>query len=317
MAGAIRAAAAVLLMSALWLGGDAVRAQTAWQPPAPLAQVPLWPEGAAIARPEVTGPEMAAPVEHPRPGREWTYIRNVTRPTMTIYPPKGHNSGAAVMVFPGGGYEVLAIDLEGSEICDWLTGRGITCVLVKYRVPWGGPHYVRACDCHQVPAVPMALQDAQRAIRLVRARAAALGVDPHRIGVIGFSAGGHLVADVSNAAPAYAAVDSADAQSPVPNFAIALYPGHLWLGKEFALNPAVKPTAATPPTFLLQAEDDAVDDVRHSLVYYLALKDAGVPVEMHLFAHGGHAFGLRAKGEPVGEWPGLVEKWMRGIGVWE
>jgi acetyl esterase/lipase len=275
-----------------------------WQPAAPLTQVPLWPEGLAIAKPPVTGPENV---------HDGT-IENVTRPTMTLYPAKGENTGATVVVFPGGGFRVLAIDIEGTEICDWLTGKGITCVLLKYRVPTTGPQWDGSCNCRREPTVHMALQDAQRAIALLRQQAVALHIDPHKIGVIGFSAGGHMVADVSNAAKlSYRAVDAADKEDVRPDFAIALYPGHLWEGKGLVLNPTVHVTAKTPPTFILQAEDDPVDNVRHSLTYYLALKNAGVPVEMHLYARGGHAFGLRHPDWPIGVWPSLAETWMRSI----
>jgi acetyl esterase/lipase len=133
------------------------------------------------------------------------------------------------VAFPGGGYRVLAIDLEGTEVCDWLVGQGITCVLLKYRVPCYGPYWAEECDCQRIPEVPMALQNAQRAIALLRAQANGLGIDPHRVGVIGFSARGRMVADISNApARSYDAVDADDQQATRPDFALALYPGHLW-----------------------------------------------------------------------------------------
>jgi acetyl esterase/lipase len=233
---------------------------------------------------------------------------------MTVYSPKGKNTGAAVVVFPGGGYEILAIDLEGTEVCDWLTSKGITCVLLKYRVPaprsspnWGA-----------FPQSPMALEDAQRTVGLVRFRAAEWHIDPHKIGVLGFSAGGHLVAAMSThfEQRLYPAQDAADKESCRPDFAVAIYPGHLSLDdKNLELNPAVPVTRQTPPTFLLQNEDDDVDGVNQSLVYYIALKNAGVPVEMHLYAQGGHAFGLRRTKFPVTRWPQLVETWLGTIGM--
>jgi acetyl esterase/lipase len=252
-------------------------------------------------------------------------VENVTRPTMTIYPPQGPSNGAAVMVFPGGGYNVVAIDLEGTEVCDWLTSRGITCVLLKYRVPGGGPNWNEACNCRRIPSVPMALQDAQRAISLLRQRATSLGVDPHKIGVVGFSAGGHLIAAVSNARErAYARVDTADDLNSVPDFAMALYPGHLWANADDAehappgdltLAADIHVSAHTPPTFIVMAEDDHVDGVRMALAYYMALRAVDAPVEMHLYAHGGHAFGLRRTDQSITEWPALAERWMRMIGV--
>ena len=315
-------AALVYILTALVCG--AACAET-WQPDGGLQQIPLWPETLQIERPAVTGPETAHPVARAVGGRGWGYIENVTRPTMTIYPPKGANTHAAVMVFPGGGYNILAIDLEGTEACDWLTARGVTCVLLKYRVPGGGPNWNNACNCRQIPRVPMALQDAQRAMGLVRQRAASIGVDPHKIGVLGFSAGGHLVAAVSNTpARAYPRVDAADDLSSVPDFAMALYPGHLWANADqpehappgdLTLASDIHVSAHTPPTFIVMAEDDQVDGVRMALAYYVALRAVDAPVEMHLYAHGGHAFGLRHTDQAITEWPTLAERWMRGLGV--
>jgi len=240
----------------------------------------------------------------------WIAECNVSLPTMTVYSPKRTNTGVAVIVFPGGGYQCLAMDLEGTEICDWLTSRGITAVLLKYRVPVKrvGPY----------GESPPALEDAQRTVGLVRFDAAELHINPHKIGVIGFSAGGHVVAALSTHFDkrSYPAVDAADKESCRPDFAIACYPGHLWNDDEgFKLNPNVPVTTDTPPTFLLQAEDDHVDGVEQSLVYYIGLKNAGVPVEMHLYAQGGHAFGLRRTKFPITEWPQLVEKWLGTIGM--
>ncbi len=247
-------------------------------------------------------------------GKPVIVVKNVSRPTMTIYAPTGKNTGAAVVVFPGGGYEILAIDLEGTEVCDWLTAKGITCVLLKYRVPAprSAPHW------GAYPQSPIALEDAQRTVGLVRFHAAEWHIDPHKIGVLGFSAGGHLVAAVSThfELRLYPSVDAADKVSCRPDFAIALYPGHLWIdGKKFELNPNVPVTRQTPPTFLLQNEDDHVDNINDSLVYYIALKNAGVPVEMHNYAQGGHAFGLRRTNLPVTAWPQLVETWLAAIKI--
>jgi len=233
---------------------------------------------------------------------------------MTVYRPTGKNTGAAVVVFPGGGYEILAIDLEGSEVCDWLTSRGVTCVLLKYRVPAprSAPHW------GAYPQSPIALEDAQRTVGLLRFHAKEYQIDPHKIGVLGFSAGGHLVAAISThfEKRLYLAVDTADKESCRPDFAVSIYPGHLWIdNKKFELNPNVPVTRQTPPTFLLQDEDDDVDNVNDSLVYYIALKKAGVPVEMHLYAHGGHAFGLRRTKFPVTKWPELFETWLGTIGM--
>jgi acetyl esterase/lipase len=308
------AAAVVALVAPTAASGDAMGK---WQPPAGMSQIPLWPAGLAIAEPEITGPE-SVKTGGAIAGRPVTSIANVARPTMTIYPAKGRNTGAAVMVYPGGGYQILAIDLEGTEVCDWITARGIACVVVKYRVPqtwWpkdGGPQ--------RAPKVQMALQDAERAISLLRQRAKALGIDSHKIGVLGFSAGGHLVTAISNATVRnYAPVDAADRESVRPDFAVALYPGHLWRGERggrgMELYPFDTISRDAPPTFIVQAQDDPTDDVRNSITYFLALRTAKVPVEMHIYAKGGHAFGLRPAPAPITRWPALVERWLRTIGM--
>jgi acetyl esterase/lipase len=236
-----------------------------------------------------------------------------------VYSPKAANTGAAIVVFPGGGYKGLAIDLEGTEVCDWLVSKGITCVVLKYRVPDSGPHHDDACNCRKDAIAPMALEDAQRTLGLVRVHASEWHVDPHKVGVLGFSAGGHLVADVSTHwnKRLYPAIDEADKESCRPDFAVAIYPGHMLekTTKKFELNPTLPVSDKTPPTFLLQAVTDPVDPVENSLVYYIALKKAGVPVELHLFGKGGHAFGLRSTAEPITHWPTLVEAWLATIGM--
>jgi acetyl esterase/lipase len=305
-----------------------------WQPSPGHKQVPIWPGQAPDAQP-VAGPEV---VETSSLGAG---VSNVSQPTMTVYSPQGKNTGAAVVVFPGGGYWGLAIDLEGTEVCDWLTPKGITCVLLKYRVPpeKGYPKSAPYPKSGPYPESPMALEDAQRTVGLLHFHAAEWHIDPHKIGVLGFSAGGHLSAAMSThfAKRLYPAVDAADKEGCRPDFAVVLYPGHLSLGaalwdakqgpKKFvvphppnadthvSLNPDLHVTSQTPPTFLLQAEDDHVDSVDDSLAYYIALKKAGVPVEMHLYAQGGHAFGLRRTKFPITGWPQLVEAWLKTIGM--
>jgi acetyl esterase/lipase len=298
-----------LLMLALCVAFvfSGMSAQTpAWQPSPGHTQVPIWPD---IPPDAEFGPP--ANTEVTEPGE----VDNVSRPTMTVYYPKGKNTGAAVVVFPGGGYWVLYMDLEGTEVCDWLTSKGITCVLLKYRVP--GEHLSPRSGAY--PKSPMALEDAQRTIGLVRLHAAEWHIDSHKIGVLGTSAGGHLVAAISTnfAKRLYPAVDAADKESCRPDFGVALYPGHMLenTSKDFELNPYIPVTKQTPPTFLLQAEDDPIDTVKNSLVYYAALRKAGVPVEMHLYAHGGHGFGLRRTKFPITGWPQLVETWLETIGM--
>jgi acetyl esterase/lipase len=311
-----RAGTSLLTLVALAAGEPGwAAAQAAWQPSPGHVQLPIWPGTVPDAQP-VKGPEMSATVVDSTGasrlvgGKPWVYVDRVSQPTMTVYPAAGRNTGAAVVVFPGGGYNILAIDLEGTEACDWLTSRGITCVLLKYRVPCvkSGPYR----DCRT------ALEDAQRTVGLVRHQAARWHIDPHRIGVLGFSAGGHMVAAVSTHFDKrlYRPVDAADTTSCRPDFAIALYPGHLAVPeRSFALNPDIRITSRTPPTFLLQAENDPVDPVENSLVYHAALRKAGIPAELHLYVKGGHAFGLRRTSLPITGWPRLVEEWLATIGM--
>jgi acetyl esterase/lipase len=290
-----------------------------WESPPGHPQVAIWPGAIPDATPASAAPESVGPAENLVGGKPWLAVYRVARPTMSVYPARGTNTGAAVVVFPGGGYKILAIDLEGTEICEWFADHGITAVLLKYRVPDSGPHWDPDCKCHRDPPAPTALEDAQRTLGLVRQHAAQWHVDPHKVGVAGFSAGGHLVADVSTHwnRRAYAPVDAADTLSCRPDFAVALYPGHMreHTSREYQLNPTLPVTSRTPPTLLVQSVEDPVDPVENSVVYYLALKKAGVPVEIHLYAHGGHAFGLRPTPAAITRWPELVMTWLATIGV--
>ncbi len=296
-----------------------LNAQTnVWQPSSGHTQIPLWTKNVPDAQPMV-GSEFMRQRENLVANKPWTSVERVSLPTMTIYSPNGKNTGAAVVVFPGGGYQCLAIDLEGSEICEWLASAGITGILLKYRVPHSGPYWDPQCNCHKDPIAPMALEDAQRTLGLVRFHAREWHIDPHKIGVIGFSAGGHLVADISThfKKRVYPIIDSVDYTSCRPDFGMAIYPGHMLekTTNEFDLNPTVPVSKDTPPMFLLQAVDDPVDAVQNSLVYFIALKKAGVPVEYHLYANGGHAFGLRKTNLPITNWPQLAETWLKTIGI--
>lgn len=304
----------------LLAAGVSARAETmGWQPSAGHAQIPIWPGPAPDAQ-SVPGPETVTVSSELLAGTPVSSVTNVTRPTLTLYAPEGKNARAAVVVIPGGGFQILAIDLEGTEVCDWLTVKGIACVLLKYRVP--SEPYVWQCDCrpHNLSISVPSLQDVQRTMRLVRFNAAQWHIDPRKVGVLGFSAGGYLVAEASThfKARLYAPVDAADRESSRPDFAIAIYPGHLAMAENsIALNPNIKShiTAQTPPTFILQNEDDAVDRIEDALSYYMGLKAAKVPVELHAYAQGGHAFGLRPSKLPVSGWPQLVEKWLGTIGI--
>jgi acetyl esterase/lipase len=252
-------------------------------------------------------------------------VANVSKPTITIYSPKKKNTGAAVIVFPGGGYNKLAIELEGSEICQWLASIGVTGILLKYRVPASGPHHDDDCDCEKDPIKPLALQDAQRAMGLVRFRAREWNINPNKIGVMGFSAGGHLVADVSTnyRKRAYAVMDEIDRVSCKPDFGITMYPGHMSFHttKPYELNSTLPVDSATPPMFILQAGNDPVDTIQNSLVYYISLRKAGVPAEYHVYAEGGHAFGLNKSALkipgweklPIADWENLVVRWLQTI----
>ena len=278
--------------------------------------MPIWPATAPVGQP-VPAAETTAAGGSLVAGRPWLQVRNVAQPTLTVYSPKGKNTGVAVVVLPGGGYQILAIDLEGTEVCDWLTSRGITCVLLKYRVPNSGPSWDQFCGCDLNTRSSMPLEDVQRTVGLVRFHAAEWHIDPRKIGVLGFSAGGHLVAAVSTHVDrrVYAPVDAADQESCRPDFAVALYPGHLFDQSTRQLNADIHVSRSTPPTFLLHAENDQVDGVSNSLIYYTALKNAGVPTELHLYAEGGHAFGLRRTTFPITAWPRLVETWLHTIGM--
>lgn len=279
-----------------------------WQPAPGHVTMNLWPHGApGAAANSAAEVDTTTAKDDLIAGKPLIRLGNVSTPTLTIYAPRGTNTGAAVVVFPGGGYHILAIDLEGTEVCEWLNSVGTTCVLVKYRVPDSGPY----------PKSSAALQDAQRALGIVRSHASEWHIDPHRIGVLGFSAGAHLAAALSTHFEhrLYDPNDSADQISCRPDFAVIVYPGYLALAEQnFAPNPDIHVTGQTPPTFIVQAEDDPVH-VENSIVYFQALKNAKVPAEMHLYAQGGHGYGLRRTELPVTAWPKLVETWLQTIQV--
>jgi acetyl esterase/lipase len=272
--------------------------------------LPLWP-GRAPDETVVLPAEgyLHQPGDKPIAGRPVEILANVSDPTLTIYRPDPEkDTGAAVLVCPGGGYYILALDLEGTEVCAWLNSIGVTGVLLKYRVPrreGRAPH-----------AAP--LQDAQRALGLVRSRAREFGLDPQRLGVLGFSAGGHLSAILSNQPDTrtYPRVDAADDTSCRPDFCLLIYPGYLNTpGHGDRLAPEFNPlSASVPPTFLTMAQDDDIG-VENVLTYYLALKKARVPAELHVYAHGGHGYGLRRTEDAVTTWPDRAGVWLKSIGM--
>ena len=268
--------------------------------------IQLFPKGAPGEQTKLI--EKALPEGGKVGGASVLRLSGVSDPTITIYPASDEvATGAAMVVCPGGGYEILAYDLEGDEICQWLNEIGVTAVLLKYRVPRR-----TGLEKHTAP-----LQDVQRAISLVRSKAEELNLDPQRIGVMGVYAGAHLAAMASTSYDkrTYPEVDAADKVSCKPDFCLLVYPAYLD-GPNFTIAPELKVTAQTPPTMLVQTEDDK-SYINSSLFYYYALKEAGVPATMHLYSKGGHGYGLRDTGNAVNEWPYRAEEWFMELGVIE
>ena len=289
----------ILLMASLLPSGRAAA-------PEP---VPLWPDRAP-GETTTLPPEgdTTKPTDNLIAGRPLVRLGHVSNPTLTFYPADpAKNTGATVLVFPGGGYNILALDLEGTEVCAWLNSIGVNAALIKYRVP----------RRTEVPYQTPPLQDAQRAIGLVRQRAGELHLDPQRIGVLGFSAGGHLAANLSNnyTERVYPAVDAADQVSCRPDFCILIYPAYLTVkDQDNAPAPELSVSAAkTPPTFIVVAEDDR-SWAEVGLFYYVALKRANVPAELHAYPNGGHGFGLRPTASLSSTWPDRAADWMRAAG---
>ena len=282
----------LILCGSNWLRGQSV-------------VIPLWPNGVPGARTDL-GPEAdtTTPKDNQPGGRRVIRLSNITSPTLTVYRPSpDKDTGAAVLVFPGGGYRILAFDLEGTEVCDWLTSIGITAVLVKYRVP----------ESVGVPRYKAPLQDAQRALGVVRSHATDWKIDPQRIGEIGFSAGGHLSATLLQhfSERTYPRVDDADDLPCRPSFAMLVYPAYLSIGdKGQEIAPEVAPAPDTPPLFIVQAEDDHAF-IQGTLLYYRSLVAGKIPAELHIYETGGHGYGLRPTSAPVTHWPQLAEAWLR------
>jgi len=240
-------------------------------------------------------------------GKSVARIGNVSTPTLTIYRPSpDKDTGAAVVICPGGGHHILAYDLEGTEVAEWLNSIGVTAVLLKYRVPFRDPERRWGA----------AVQDAQRAVCVVRSHAADWKLDPDRIGVLGFSAGGQTaaLAALFGEERQYEAADAADKASPRPNFAVLVYTGGLLKKDSRELVPEAKVTGGAPPMFLAHAQDDPVP-AANSLLLALALKEAGVPAELHLYAKGGHGFGLRPTADPCTQWPARCAEWLESQGL--
>ncbi len=239
-------------------------------------------------------------------------LTNVSKPTITVFSPsKVKNTGAAVLICPGGGYNILAWDLEGEEVAKWLNSLGVTGIVLKYRVPR------RPEDAKNEPP-PGPLQDAQRAMSLIRGKAKEFGIDPHRLGILGFSAGGHLAATTALQFDkrSYPAIDELDQVSSRPDFAVLVYPAYLTSKDKGELLPTVHVSKDSPPMFFAHAANDGVK-ADNSVQLFLALRRAGVPAELHVYSTGGHGFGLRPSANPCSTWPARCADWMRTSGFLE
>jgi acetyl esterase/lipase len=323
-----------ILLGALAVGLGVAAKYTAASTPAadnsseapgqPSEFIDLWPE-------EAPGMPSQPPVERltersTDPQIQDRALTGIVQPRMAVFRPQAPN-GAALMITPGGGYQRVVIDKEGFELGDWFSKRGFTVFVLFYRLPGDG--WAAGPD--------VALSDAQRAMRLIRYRADDFDLDPERVAAMGFSAGGHVCASLATrfATVTYSAVDEADTLSARPFLAAPIYPvismtlplAHsgsraLLIGEnantelERAYSPDLNVPSYAPPCFLLHAEDDGAVDVQNTLAFRAALKAQGIPVETHLFANGGHGFGLRqAIGKPAGIWPELFVRWVQSMGL--
>ncbi len=288
-------------------------------------EVSLWPEGSNVLE---YGTNKIANDSYAKKNPELV----ITHPTFLFYPPRNRNSGAAIIVFPGGGYKAVAIGkkstigFNGAEVCKWLTESGITCIVLKYRVPNTGCSWNSENRMHVTPDVPMALQDAQRTISMIRYNAKKYQIDPNKIGVMGFSAGGNMAVLTSTAFKkrAYAPIDDVDEVSSRPDFAILVYPGHMTMEhknktpKEIAiheLNTDIEISTETPPTLLVHAKDDPVDPVRYSEVYAKELQRAGIDMKLLIYQTGGHNFGVKKQGKDTDRWTVDALGWLKEIKI--
>jgi acetyl esterase/lipase len=298
----VRIAAIGLLVAALFRSTGVLAAEP--------VVVPLWP-GPAPGDAGIQGEETVRVYESPILKGPTKLITNVTKPTITIYsPPRDWNSGTAMLICPGGGYHNLFWELEGEEVAAWLNAHGMTGIILKYRCPR------RAGDAKKEPPLGPLL-DAQRAVSLVRSRAAEWGIDPHRIGMVGFSAGGHLaLATATNFEKRlYEPLDSIDTVSCRPDFAVCCYSGYLMNTEHDTVAAPLRIPEQTPPIFLAHSSDDKISPPGHSVSAYLALTRAGIPAELHIFASGDHDFGVRQNGKPPSSWTELCLKWLTSSGL--
>ena len=264
----------------------------------------LWPDGApgvAADAPEETVKEHWTEAHHNR------HISRVSKPTVQLFKaPAENNTGASVVICPGGGYHILAWDHEGVQVAVWLNSVGVNAVLLKYRVPSKKGELVGFAP----------LQDAQRAIRYTRIHAEEWGIDPQRVGILGFSAGGNLTALASTQykVKAYEPVDDIDQLSARPDFSVLVYPAYCYDKEKKALMANVPVDADTPPAFLVHAQNDPIDPLS-SLYYYMALTEHKVPGELHVYPQGGHGYGMWDKGFNVNTWPARCAAWLREMGI--
>lgn len=289
----MRALALLLLLASPLFAAD----------PKPTVTLDLW-SGAAPGETKDLPPEAYQPT---KPNQlDVKRLANVSKPQIAVYAPEKPN-GTAVVIAPGGGYNILAIEHEGTDVATWLNKLGVTAVVLKYRVPR------RAM---QSPDNLAQLQDAQRALGLVRSKAAEWKLDPKRIGMLGFSAGGHLTATLCTnySKRLYDAVDDADKASCRPDFAVLVYPAYLAKKDTADLAESFKVTKETPPMFFAHASDDPVSS-ENSVALYRELKKNGVSAELHLFSKGGHGFGMRTDRGPVSAWPKRCEEWLTARGL--
>jgi len=271
--------------------------------------VPVWPDK-TIGDFGTVGPERVRdPSEAPTKDAKW--ITNVTHPTLTVFlPDKSKNTGVAMVICPGGGYWNLAWDLEGEEVAAWLNSVGIAGIVLKYRVPR------RPGQPEDLPA-PGPLLDAQRTMSLVRSRAKDWGIDPAKIGIVGFSAGGHLAVSTATSfeTRAYDAIDAVDTVSCRPDFAIGVYSGYFVEKSTGRLAPWIHIYRKTPPVLLIHAADDPVSEAENSIVMYQSLLRVGISAELHVYAKGGHGFGVRKSDQPCSQWTGRCLEWLKNLGI--
>lgn len=268
--------------------------------------VDVWP-GKTPGDVGIKGEENSRTYESKLIGQPTRLITNVTRPTLTIYsPPADRNNGTAMLICPGGGYHDLFWELEGEEVAAWLNSQGMTGIILKYRCPR------RPGDVKGEPP-PGPLLDAQRAVSLVRSRSTEWGISPARIGMVGFSAGGHLALATATSFEkrTYEPMDAVDKVSCRPDFAVLCYSGYLKAKDKDEIAAGITIPAGTPPIFLAHSSDDSISTAEHSVFMYLALKRANVPAELHIYASGEHDFGVRHNDKLPSSWTNLCLAWLR------